>query len=170
MNPSVLVDNTLLVVENDNKSEDVTQDEKEEEEPSTASEISSDSGEPVQQSEEKKLGKWRLTSALIIVEASGEELGLRFVEYIQPDAERPPSIDASTKSGRLQLRTACRGLLLKYVETFQNVTCPALSAYTFVQTPCSKEFCIPTLQMILELDLEPNEFTIEPINWEQARV
>jgi len=115
--------------------------------------------------------KWRLTSASVVIEASDDELGFQFIDF-SPVEQRPrPPVDIQTKSGRQQLRTACRELLLKYVDTFEDDgCCPPLSAYIYLATPCAKEFCLPVLQLVLELNLEPSLFSIETINWEHAQV
>jgi hypothetical protein len=119
---------------------------------------------------------WSLRSKEVCIETDNIELSL-------PIAYEP---DPSVYEGRQHLNYICKHMLSAYGKYVKRMTCdtgqvdengkpievtqPVLAAYIILTSPLARTYCLPTLQFILESELEPEDYVVDRISWQDAQI
>jgi hypothetical protein len=113
---------------------------------------------------------WTLSSGCLIIQANDIELGLT--------ESTPENIDPSSSEGIARIKSVCCTLLKWYgqcARRMRDETQPApqstsLAAYTFLKTPFNQEYCLPSIQLLLELNLDYSNYSVDTISWPDAQI
>lgn len=119
---------------------------------------------------------WTLRSGQVCVENDREELCLSTDE--EPDPETP--------QGRETLNHVASHMLTLYGEYAGRLVCeserrdergrpivyerPALGAFMVLKSPGGVQYVLPTLQYMLEQELELKDYTIDRISWANTKL
>ncbi|QPB44414.1 hypothetical protein [Medusavirus stheno T3] len=123
-------------------------------------------------------GCWTLRSGQVCVENDHEELCLSSSPDEEPDPDTP--------QGREILNQVASHMLTLYGEYAGRLVCesdqrdergrpivyerPALGAFMVLKSPAGVHYVLPTLQYMLEQELELKDYTIDRISWANAKL